>query len=61
VDLEGFLEKKGPSAMQSYKKRKCVLSGQTLKYYDDHDSYKNEIDMHKLVEVELAESEQPGG
>ncbi|XP_063684519.1 arf-GAP with Rho-GAP domain, ANK repeat and PH domain-containing protein 1-like isoform X2 [Bolinopsis microptera] len=59
VDLEGILEKKGPNAIQSYKKRKCVLSGKVLKYYDDHDSFKNEIDMHKLVEVELAEAEQP--
>ena len=46
--------------MQSYKKRKCVLSGKILKYYDDHDSYKNEIDMHKLVDVELADAEQTG-
>ncbi|KAL5269003.1 hypothetical protein ACHWQZ_G002735 [Mnemiopsis leidyi] len=59
IDLEGVLEKKGPTAMQSYKKRKCVLSGKILKYYDDHDCYKNEIDMHKLIDVELGESEQP--
>ena len=58
--MEGVLEKKGPSSIQSYKKRKCVLSGKILKYYDDHDSYKNEVDLLKLVDVEIADSEQTG-
>ena len=59
VDMEGILEKKGPTSIQSYKKRKCVLSGKLMRYYDDN-SLKNEIDLHSMVDVEMGHSELPG-
>ena len=61
IDLEGILEKKGPNAMQSYKKRKCILSvpGKYLRYYDDH-TFKSEINLRTMVDVQLADTENPG-
>ena len=60
VDMEGVLEKRGPTSIQPYKRRKCVLTGKLMRYFDDS-SLKNEIDLHTMIDVEMGQSEQPGG
>ena len=64
IDHEGVLEKKGPNTLHAYKKRRCILSGKKLKYYEETDggggNPKNEIDLCTMIDVQLANSENPG-
>ena len=59
-----MLEKKGPNTLHAYKKRRCILSGKKLKYYEERDdgsNPKNEIDLCSMIDVQLANTETPGG
>eukprot|EP00116_Pleurobrachia_bachei_P000137 sb/3460399/ len=64
VDLEGMLEKKGPKTFHAYNKRRCILSGKKLRYYEesnDGSNLKKEIDLCSMIDVQLANTENPEG